>query len=475
MRLQRRVLGYLAAAAIASCVLTVGVGVVLVRHQIAKQRLSALQAQADLVAAVGGPAGALSPGDHVYRVGSGRPRRLGPRAQAVVLAALPSAGAGAGAGQGTVDAAGQGTVVVAGRSLIYAARPTPAGEIVLIRPANIAFAEWRPFMGSLLLAGLGGVLLAVALSYLLARRLARPIGELSAATRRLATGEAGVSVPVRGEDELADLGASFNEMSDELARAREAQGRFLESVSHELRTPLTSIRGYAEALDEGAIAPAESARVIGAEADRLERLVADLLDLARFGRSGFAVAREPVELGTVVEQAVERHLPRARDVGVELSGAADPDGWVLGDHDRILQAVSNLIENALRVTPSGGSVAVQATNGVITVRDTGPGLDAEDIPHAFERFYLYGRYRSERPVGSGLGLAIVRELVSAMGGTVEASTAPGGGVPRDGVPRDGVPRDGVPRDGVPRGATFTIRLPSIPARSARPDAVRPSA
>ena len=112
---------------------------------------------------------------------------------------------------------------------------------------------------------------------------------------------------------MSDLGASFNEMSDELARAREAQGRFLESVSHELRTPLTSIRGYAEALEEEAIAPAESARVIGAEADRLERLVADLLDLARFGRSGFSVAREPVDLAGVVEQAVERHLPRARD------------------------------------------------------------------------------------------------------------------------------------------------------------------
>ena len=443
MRLQRRVLGYLAAAAIASCVLTVGVGVVLVRHQIAKQRLSALEAQADLVAAVGGPAGALSPGNHVYRVGSGRPRRLGARAQDVVLAALPSAGAG------------QGTVNVAGRSLIYAARPTVTGEIVLIRPASLAFSEWRPFMGSLLLAGLGGVLLAVVLSFLLARRLTRPIGELSAATRRLATGEAGVSVPVRGEDELSDLGASFNEMSDELARAREAQGRFLESVSHELRTPLTSIRGYAEALEEEAIAPAESARVIGAEADRLERLVADLLDLARFGRSGFSVAREPVDLAGVVEQAVERHLPRARDGRVELSAAAAPDSWARGDHDRILQAVSNLIENALRVTPAGGSVAVHAANGAITVRDTGPGLDPEDIPRAFERFYLYGRYRSERPVGSGLGLAIVRELVGAMGGTVEASTAP--------------------RDGASRGATFTIRLPTTPARSARPDALQPSA
>jgi two-component system, OmpR family, sensor kinase len=438
MRLQRRVLGYLAAAAIASCVLTVGVGVVLVRHQISKQRLSALEAQANLVAAVGGAPGALTPGDHVYRVGSGRPRRLGRRAQAVVLGALP-----AGSGQGTVD--------VAGRSLIYAARLTPTGEIVLIRPANIAFAEWRPFMGSLLLAGLGGVLLAVLLSFLLARRLTRPIGELSAATRRLARGEAGVAVPVRGEDELADLGASFNEMSDELSRAREAQARFLESVSHELRTPLTSIRGYAEALEEQAIPPAESARVIVAEADRLERLVADLLDLARFGRSGFSVAREPLDLAAVGDDAVERHLPRAREIGVELSASGAPEDWVLGDHDRILQAVSNLIENALRMTPAGGSVAVHAGGGAIAVRDSGPGLDPEDIPHAFERFYLYGRYRSERPVGSGLGLAIVQELVSAMGGSVEAATRAGG------------------------GAEFTIRLPSMPARSARPDAVQPSA
>jgi signal transduction histidine kinase len=155
--------------------------------------------------------------------------------------------------------------------------------------------------------------------------------------------------------------------------------------------------------------------------------------------------------GCVVEQSVQRHLPRARDMGVELSGAATAETWVLGDHDRILQAVSNLIENALRITPAGGSVSVAAAPDQITVRDTGPGLDPEDIPRAFERFYLYGRYRSERPVGSGLGLAIVRELVAAMGGTVEASTPPGG------------------------GAEFTIRLASIPARSALPDAVQPSA
>jgi signal transduction histidine kinase len=442
MRLQRRVLGYLAAVAIASCVLTVGVGVVLVRRQIGRQRLTTLEAQAALAAAVGGPPGALSPGDHVYRVGSGQPRRLGALAREAVLAALP-----ADARAGTIDAGG--------RPLIYAAAPTATGEIVLIRSAGIAFSEWRPFIGSFLLAGLGGVLLAAVLSFLLARRLTRPIGELSAATRRLATGESGVSVPVRGEDELADLGASFNQMSEELSRAREAQGRFLESVSHELRTPLTSIRGYAEALEEGAIPPAESARVIVSEADRLERLVGDLLELARFGRSGFSVARKAVDLTGVVRHSVERHVPRAREIGIELSAETAPDSWVVGDPDRLLQAVSNLIENALRVTPAGGSVTVGARGGAITVRDTGPGLDPSDVPRAFERFYLYGRYRSERPVGSGLGLAIVRELVSAMDGSVEATAHADNGA---------------------GGAEFTIRLPvTPPGQPSPPDAARPSA
>ena len=440
MRLQRRVLGYLALAAIASCALTVVVGVVLVRRQLASQRLSALETQADLVAAVGGPPAALQPGDHVYRVGTGAARRVGRRAASAVLAAVPAA------------ASGQGTVDIAGRSFLYAVRPTPEGRVVLVRTAAVAFAEWRPFIGSLLLAGLGGTLLATVLSFLLARRLTRPIGELSTAARRLAAGEDEVAVPVSGHDELADLGAAFNEMSRELARARQAQARFLESVSHELRTPLTSIRGYAEGLEEDAIEPREAARVIGTEAGRLERLVADLLELARVGRADFAVGREPVDLAEVVRHALERHLPQARELGVELSGSAEPGSLVLGDEDRIVQALSNLIENALRLTPAGGTVAARARPGELTVRDTGPGLATEDIPRAFERFYLHGRYRSERPVGSGLGLAIVRGLVGAMGGSVEAAAPVGG------------------------GAQFTIRLPPAPAaRSAPPDAVRPSA
>jgi two-component system OmpR family sensor kinase len=427
--LQRRVLGYLALAAAASCALTVGVAVILVRHRIADQRVAALESQANLLAVAGGAPGALSAGQHVYRLGTGKPKRVRLLvAEAVVDAIAPD------------DS--QGTITVGGRTWLYVARTTARGRVVLIRGAHLAFAEWRPFLSSLVLAGLGGAVLAALLSFLLARRLARPIGELAAATRRVAAGETQVQVPVDGEDELADLGRSFNLMSSELERARESQRSFLESVSHELKTPLTSIRGYAEALREDAVPPAEGGRVIAAEADRLERLVFDLLDLARLGRAGFAVEHGPVDLAAVGAMTVKRHLPRARELGVDLLSTTAGGAWGVGDEGRLLQATSNLVENALRLTPAGGSVTVGARAGVITVRDTGPGLAAEDLPRAFDRFYLYDRYRSERAVGSGLGLAIVKELTAAMGGGVQVWSPPEG------------------------GAEFTITVPPAPAPGA---------
>jgi two-component system sensor histidine kinase BaeS len=415
MTLQRRVLGYLALAATASCALTVTVAVVLVKHRISSQRMATLETQAGILALAGGAPGALSAGQHVYRVGTGRPHRVRPAARAAVLAAIPSG----------PDA--HGTTTVAGRTVLYVARGTPAGRIVLIRPAGLAFSEWRPFLVSLVLAGLGSAVLAALLAYLLARRLTRPIGELADATRRLAAGEPGVAVPIGGDKELAELGRAFNEMSSDLERANETQRRFLESVSHELKTPLTSIHGYAEALREGAVSPAEGGRVIGAESERLQRLVFDLLDLARLRRAGFSVARDPVELSALAAQAVARHGPRAAEIGVELSSTGAPEAWVVGDAGRILQAVSNLIENALRLTPAGGRVTVITGPGELSVSDTGPGLAPDDIPHAFERFYLHDRYRSDRADGSGLGLAIVHELVGALGGTVQASSPDGSG------------------------------------------------
>ncbi len=415
MTLQRRVLGYLALAALTSCALTVGVAVLLVRHQVATQRMTALEAEANVVATTGGAPGALGAGDHVYRTGTGRAKRVGTARAAAVLAAIGAGG----------DA--QGQISAGGRTLLYVARATPAGRVVLIRPATLPFAEWRPFLGSLALAGLGGALLALVLSYLLARRLTRPIGELAGATRQVAEGHPGVSVPVKGDDELSELGRSFNAMAAELERARESQRRFVESVSHELKTPLTSIRGYAEALEEGAVPAADAARVIAAESDRLSRLVADLLDLARVGRAGFSVSSAPLDLASVAEHAMARHLPRARELSVELSSSAAGDPQALGDEDRLLQVISNLIENALRLTPASGRVEVHVAPGEIVVRDTGPGLSAEDLPHAFERFYLHDHYRGRREVGSGLGLAIVKELVAAMEGSVDASSPAEGG------------------------------------------------
>jgi two-component system sensor histidine kinase BaeS len=417
MTLRGRAFAYVAAAALASCLLTVGVAVVLVRHRLAQQRVTALEREADVLAASGL--------DHVYRLAGSRVVRVRPGASARVLAAI------------SPSRPGHGTISVAGRSLLYAQRAGSGaatgagagtgGRAIVVRPARLAFGEWRPFLVSLLLAGLGGALLAGVSSYLLARRLTGPIDALAEATGRVAAGQPGVTVPVEGEDELADLAQAFNRMSVSLASAQGAQRSFLESVSHEFKTPLTSIRGYGEALSDGALGPVEAGAVIVAEAGRLERLVGDLLDLARLQRSEFRVERAPVDMGDVARRAVERHRPRAVELGVRLESVADGRAPGLGDPDRLVQAVSNLIENALRATPAGGGVEVRAQPGLIAVSDTGPGLRAEDLEHAFDRFYLYDRYRSEPPAGSGLGLAIVRELVLRMDGQVDVDSAPGRG------------------------------------------------
>jgi two-component system OmpR family sensor kinase len=420
MTLRRRVFAYALGTALAACLLTVAVGAGLVRRQVAEQRLAALTRQAEFLAAAPG----IPVGRHVYRLGPGGARQLRPRRAALVLARVAATGRAT------------GEISVGPARLLYAARPTPDGRIVLVRPSGLAFAEWRPFLESLILAGLGGAALAGLSAFLLARRLTRPIAALARATRRLTAGEAGVEVVVEGADELAQLGHAFNQMAGGLQAARDEQRRFLESVSHELKTPLTSIRGYGEALLDGAVAPSQAGEVVVAEASRLERLVSDLLDLARVGHSSFAVERVELDLGELVARAVERHQPRAAELSVALTASSDGAAPALGDPDRLLQAVSNLIENALRVTPAGGAVRVHAAAGAMTVTDTGPGLAAEELPHAFERFYLHDRYRSEREVGSGLGLALVRELVERMGGEVAVESAPG------------------------QGATFTLRLPS---------------
>ncbi len=299
--------------------------------------------------------------------------------------------------------------------------PVPASSIPLHR---------APLGELAVIAGMGvAVVVCLGLlgAWLLSRGVVRPVRRLAEASGRLAEGEAGVTVTPEGPRELRELAVSFNDMNAKLARAQETEQAFLLSVSHELKTPLTSVRGYAEGIADGTVEPADGAAVIGAESSRLERLVGDLLESGRMRKSAFTVRREDVDLAAVAGDVVRRYEATARDAGLTLLLQTEPGGLVTADHDRALQVVSNLVENAIRCTPAPGTVTISTTPAAITVSDTGRGLTSDDLPRAFERFYLYSRYGTDRPVGTGLGLAIVKELTEAMGGTVSVSSALGVG------------------------------------------------
>ena len=324
-----------------------------------------------------------------------------------------------------------GTITADGTRYFYAARLVPEATpdrgrgFVLLRPTESAESRWQPQLQALVVAAAVTAALAALAAFLLARAVSRPVGRVAEASRTLAESGSAEPVPVEGPRELAVLAASFNEMAEQLERAREAERSFLLSVSHELKTPLTAIRGYAEALADGAVPVDEAGETIRLEAARLERLVGDLLDLARINKHEFSVRREPIDLAAAAREAVRRHEWQARAFGVGLEAVAADAAPALADSDRTLQVVANLVENALRLTPPGGTVRVVAGPGTIAVEDNGPGLAADELPRAFERFYLYSRYGKERPVGTGLGLAIVKQLVENMGGTVEVESDPG--------------------------------------------------
>jgi two-component system, OmpR family, sensor kinase len=318
-----------------------------------------------------------------------------------------------------------GTLTGDGERFFYAARPVGGKAFILLRPTDLVASSWRPHLHGLLIGALAAGLLAGVAAFLLARAITRPVRRVAEASRSLAASRAPAPVPLEGARELASLAASFNDMAAQLERARAAERSFLLSVSHELKTPLTAIRGYAEGLAEEALPADEAAATIATEAQRLERLVQDLLDLARMNRSEFSVHSEPIDLAAAAHEAVRRYRPQADGFGVELEAVANGAAPALADGDRTLQVVSNLVENALRLTPRGGRVRVLAQPGALTVEDTGPGLQPDELPRAFDRFFLHSRYGKERPVGTGLGLAIVKQLVEGMEGSVAVESEPG--------------------------------------------------
>ena len=314
-----------------------------------------------------------------------------------------------------------------GEPFLYAARLGGGDAIVLLRSARNQSDDWTPFLVGLALAALLGLTLAAGVAFLLARAVARPVTRVAEASKRLAAGSEPDPLPVEGSTELRQLSTSFNELSEELRRAQDAERAFLLSISHELKTPLTAIRGHAEGLSDGVFTPERAGEVIERETHRLERLIRDLLDLARLRRRSFDVVLAPVDLGAIAEDALARHAPQAEQYGVDLQTRIEPGATAVADAGRTLQALSNLVENAIRSTPAGGAVVIEAVPGKLAVIDNGPGLAATDLGRAFERFYLWDRYGADRPVGTGLGLAIVAELAEAMGGEVKVESTPGAG------------------------------------------------
>ena len=357
-----------------------------------------------------------------------------PRFRQAPAAAVPTVG-GVTLRPAEVDALRAGTSVVSGwrGDVAYAAAPVGGPSplaVMLTREQASGLGVAVPWF---LLSAAAALAVAAAAADRLSRRFARPVSAAADAARRIAAGDLTVRVDPGGpgaEEELARLAAAVNAMAADLERARGQQRQFLLSVSHELRTPLTSVRGFAEAIADGA-APDDrrAAEVIGAEARRLERLVADLLDLAKLEARSFSLHVEQVDAGAVVADTVEGFRPAATSAGVALAVDGPMAGeafLVAADPERLAQVVANLVENALKFAATRITVQVGRSAGevVVAVSDDGPGVPPDDLPHVFDRLFQSSR-PAARQAGSGLGLAIVAELATAMGARVEAASRPG--------------------------------------------------
>lgn len=327
-----------------------------------------------------------------------------------------------------------GTVTGSTGSLVFAAAPLQRRNAVLVVVLTRRVGGGGGVGPLILVVGLVTLAVAAAVAANLGRRLVRPLREARRATGRIAAGDLTTRVTVRASDgeELAGLAESINTMAESLERSRGLERQFLLSVSHDLRTPLTSIRGYAEALSDGRVPdPPHAASVILAESRRLERLVGDLLELARLGARQFSLDVRRTDVVEVVAETTDGFRPAAESAGVSLDLDLPAPGGpaVAADPDRLAQVVANVVENALKFARSRIAVTVGATatgQVAVSVDDDGPGMDPADVSRVFEPFFRSGR-TATRDVGTGLGLAIVRELVEAMGGSVQAETAGTGG------------------------------------------------
>jgi two-component system OmpR family sensor kinase len=311
-----------------------------------------------------------------------------------------------------------------------------------------------PILGS---AGVA-LLISLFVAYWLSRWIGNPLQRVIAASRNIPS-ENAAAIALQGPREVQELAQAFNEMKDRVLATQKSQRDLVANVSHELKTPLTSIQGFSQAiLDETANDPSsrqQAARIIYDEAGRMNRMVMDLLDLARLDAGTFELHYAEIDMAALLNNIVDKLAPQAQSGGLKIHMETAPLPPIMGDGDRLAQVFTNLIDNAIKNTPAGGQISLRASKIdselQIEVMDTGNGIPPEALPHIFDRFYQADASRpGGKKHGAGLGLAIAREIVEAHGGKIGVRSKERPGLDGDGV----------------YGSTFTVTLPlTIPVTS----------
>ena len=343
-------------------------------------------------------------------------RRLSGIAARVALAALIVAGL-------AIAILAVGVVVIGGRS--FADLMTRHGESA--DSSQAMFAD--SVVGVVVATTIVAIVAAVFLAGMLGARLARPLREIGAAARQIADGDYGARIPRRGPEEIVGLSDSFNQMAASLEEQERMRREFIANAAHELRTPLTNLQGYLEALRDGVIEPDRATfESLLEEAERLVRL-SHSLDTLAAGDAGVVATVVDLDLVAAIKAAVELARPAATAAGLALETTLPPNLETRADPDVLAQVIGNLLQNAIRYSPPGGRISVEAerrpTDVLVAVANTGDGIPAADLPHVFERFYRVEKSRDRAHGGAGIGLAIVRQLVEAAGGEVGAESRDG--------------------------------------------------
>ena len=338
-------------------------------------------------------------------------------------------------------------------------------RVAVLEPAQTLGGAWTDILPRLSMAALSALFVSIFIAWWLASTITRPMVEITRASEEMARGhlDPDLTLP-ETNDEVGRLSSAFKVMAREVARSHRAMRDLLANVSHDLRTPLTSISGFSGALVDGTMAGAEGAReagrIIGEEAERMRRLVEDLLYLSRIESGDLALQRDPVDLTELARAAQARFLFRAQERGINFAVGAPQPVSILGDSHRIGQVLDNLVENAFKYTPPTGYITVSvgveesrplgtARNlrptrmATLTVHNTGSYIPPEEVDRVFERFYQLDKARAGNR-GSGLGLAIAREIIQAHGGRIELHST------------------------VQGGTTFTVRIPALESTATAP-------